>query len=383
MNRKIQAIKSIATNKVFGWKTKRKLLVIESDDWGAIRTSSKEAYDRLSILGYDMTSSCYNLDSLETNEDLEALYNVLNKYKDINNRPVCFTANIVTANPDFQIIKDSGYKNYGYESVINTCLNTSGSENVVELWKQGFNENVFFPQLHCREHLRFWEWMDKLSNNCDETLTTFHLGMCGLPVSTSKNKTSFFRTPYIKEDYLKKKSLSSAALIKPAFEIFERIFGFRPSSVVAPNVGWTSETESIWEECGIKFIQGGKVQIIDNIESKKFLYHYLGQSNNKGMLYLVRNCTFEPAKGIKFNHEQAFFEVNKAFNNDQPAIVSTHRVNYVGKIKPENRDHSLKELEMFLSSIVNKWPDVEFITSCELGELIANDHNSKKVGPIL
>ena len=29
-----------------GWRTKRKLVVIESDDWGAIRMPSKEIYNQ-------------------------------------------------------------------------------------------------------------------------------------------------------------------------------------------------------------------------------------------------------------------------------------------------------------------------------------------------
>ena len=36
----------LATN-LRGWKTRRKLLVIESDDWGAIRMPGRQAWERL------------------------------------------------------------------------------------------------------------------------------------------------------------------------------------------------------------------------------------------------------------------------------------------------------------------------------------------------
>ena len=32
-----------------GWRTKRKIVVIESDDWGSIRMPSKRAYEELKL----------------------------------------------------------------------------------------------------------------------------------------------------------------------------------------------------------------------------------------------------------------------------------------------------------------------------------------------
>jgi len=69
-------------------------------------------------------------------------------------------------------------------------------------------------------------------------------------------------------------------------------------------------------------------------------------------------------------------DIDIAFRWKKPAVISSHRVNYIGRLRPENRTNGLKKLEALLQSIIAKWPDVEFMTSVELGDLITN--KSKK-----
>ena len=55
---------------------------------------------------------------------------------------------------------------------------------------------------------------------------------------------------------------------------------------------------------------------------------------------------------------------------NKPAIICTHRLNYVGYLDNGNRDNNLILLELLLSKIKKKWPNVEFMSSNELLELI-------------
>ncbi len=58
---------------VLAYKTNRKIIVFESDDWGSIRMPSKFAYSNLLKKEIDVDKSLYDtLDSLEKKEDLEA-----------------------------------------------------------------------------------------------------------------------------------------------------------------------------------------------------------------------------------------------------------------------------------------------------------------------
>ena len=61
-----------------GWHTRRRLVVIESDDWGSIRTPSTEAYNTLLRQGIRVDRDPYcRYDSLATPGDLSNLFEVL------------------------------------------------------------------------------------------------------------------------------------------------------------------------------------------------------------------------------------------------------------------------------------------------------------------
>ena len=56
------------------------------------------------------------------------------------------------------------------------------------------------------------------------------------------------------------------------------------------------------------------------------------------MIYLVRNRTFEPAQSSSKNYwESTYRQIENAFAKGTPAIISSHRVNFIGSINQENR----------------------------------------------
>ena len=373
MHPKITPVYSRTLNWFRGWRTNRKLVIIESDDWGAIRTASGRAYSELQRKGYDMKASCYNLDALETNDDLELLFELLMQYKDINGRHPCITANMVMANPDFETVAKNNFKTYHFQSVSETISGYPDSDCVEKLWLEGLHNEVFIPQFHCREHLRYWEWMTDLVNAESEAVETFRLKMCGLPKASSKRNVSYFSPPYMVDSVLTKKGTSIGELINPGIDLFEEIFGFKPASGVAPNVAWTSTVEKVWRENGLKYVQGGWSQVVDDGNRRIYLPRYLGMQSND-LTHLVRNVTFEPAKNKKrFGVDECLLGVESAFKRGAPAIICSHRVNYIGRICKANRDKGLTDLKILLYSIIKKWPDVEFISSPELGDYMNNN----------
>lgn len=85
------------------WHTDRKIIVIDSDDWGSIRMPSREVYQKLLNKGYAVDRDAYNkYDSLASEADLSNLFDVLSRYKDKNGNSPVITANAVMANPDFK-----------------------------------------------------------------------------------------------------------------------------------------------------------------------------------------------------------------------------------------------------------------------------------------
>ena len=107
-----------------GWRTNRKIIVIESDDWGTVRMPSRMVYEKLLKAGLNLNGGDglrYSLyDSLESQADLEGLFQVLFSFRDFNDSPAVITANSVVANPDFKKIKESGFQRYYYEPFTET-----------------------------------------------------------------------------------------------------------------------------------------------------------------------------------------------------------------------------------------------------------------------
>src|SRR5690554_1688411 len=79
-----------------GWRTNRKIVVIESDDWGSLRMSSIKAYQDLKNKGVSLDQGAgarYNqYDTLASKEDLAHLFDVLKSVKDKNGKAAKFTA---------------------------------------------------------------------------------------------------------------------------------------------------------------------------------------------------------------------------------------------------------------------------------------------------
>jgi len=351
-----------------GFRTNRKIVVFESDDWGSIRMPSKNTYRRLLSDGYQVDKNDYEKnDSLASEKDLTMLFDLLVRFKDINGSSPLFTANTIVANPDFKRIKESGYRDYFYEpftETLNKYENCSGS---FELWKQGIQEKIFMPQFHGREHLNVSEWMNALKTGDKDALYAFDLGIPGL---FSKNS---YTTRYMAA--LKASSISEIDqindILKDGLLLFEKIFGYKSTTFIAPCYTWHPLNEKTLWENGVTHIQGNLTQIIPELSNKSTRkIHYFGQKNQYNQAYLVRNVQFEPTKMKNSIVENCLSKIKIAFICKKPAIISTHRINYIGSLNPENRDNSLRLLENLLKNILKIWPNVEFMSSNQLAEIM-------------
>lgn len=356
-----------------GWRTNRKIIVIESDDWGMIRMASRESYRWFLKKGYHVDQCPYNRnDSIEGNDDLELLFEVLSSVKDRNGNSALFTANNIVANPDFEKIRDSGFQVYYFEPFTETLKKYPGRDRVFELYKQGISQKVFYPQFHGREHINVNRWMDGLNSGIKLLHDAFKQNMFTVhkkgKISGRRDNLDAFGLKYEKE------WVGVKEIIQTGINLFEGLWGYRSLSFIAPCYIWPVEIESILAKNGVKYIQGTHVQrmpCIDDEDKIIKMYHYLGQKNRLKQSYLVRNVYFEPTEnGRDGSVEKAMKQIKIAFRYKKPAIVSSHRVNYAGSINPENRDINLKLLGDLLQRIVKQYPDVEFMSSDQLGKLM-------------
>lgn len=360
---------TIRTNliNVLGVKTPR-IIVFESDDWGSLRMPNKEVYDTLVKQGFEFSSMPYErVDSIATEDDLTALFQILSKYSDsLGNHPI-FTALSVSANPDFEKIKESGFEKYYYVSLDETLTQYSKTTNLKELWKEGIRSGVFYPQFHGREHLNVPRWMrDLKKEDCDNRLV-FDYGIPGF----FERSTMQLGNPYAKafRHYSKEDLDFVVQSVKEGLTLFEELWGYKSLTLMSPAYTWNDDVEKAAYESGVKYLQTAFYQHKSFETGTKVVHHFFGQKNKFGQRYLLRNCSFEPIQNGYSNCvvDNCLKEIEIAFIHKKPATISSHRLNYIGRLDVNNRDKSLRLLDTLLGEVVKRWPDAIFMNSAMVG----------------
>jgi hypothetical protein len=353
-----------------GWSTKRKIVVIESDDWGSIRMPSKEVYDDLLTKGLPVNKSYFTrYDSLESKEDLQQLFAVLRSFEDKNGRNPSITANALVANPDFDAIKNDNFETYHYEKIEKTYQRYYGNTDVFELWKkEGIEGRLLYPQFHGREHIGVWEWMHALHSGEPQELLGFEskaiLGL-GNRKSATRQKDYTAAFDYVSDE----EKFSLIPILEEGLQLFEGTFGFKSKSFIAPSAirgDYLDEclfaNNVLYHQLGGQWVPNGKGGIV-------YKDRFWGDRNEFGQIYWRRNVMFEPSRQPDFDWvSSAMKEVNIAFRWGKPAVINSHRVNFMGTLSEENRANSLQLLSELFSALLKKWPDVEFMCSDELGD---------------
>ena len=132
--------------------------------------------------------------------------------------------------------------------------------------------------------------------------------------------------------------------------------------------------EKYLKECGVKYLQGLVTQKIpygDDCNIKFRKKNFQGTRSPEGLIYLMRNVFFEPSQTIKPEAVDDFlYRIKLAFRWGKAAVICAHRLNFIGSIDPKNTDRNLPMFQELLKRIVKQWPDVEFMSSDQLGNVI-------------
>lgn len=353
-----------------GFRTNRKIVVIESDDWGAIRLPSVDLLGKLELMGIKLNKDfMLRYDALASEEDLAALFELLDNF-DPKKKPA-ITANTIVANPDFQKIEKSNFTEYYFEPFTDSLKRYPSHKNSIRLWYEGMGKKIFRPQFHGREHLQVGRWMRGLKDTSSETFRLFDERLYAVCGSASTETRKSYLAAY-EWDNKEDRSFSIQS-VRDGLDLFESLFGYRSESAIAPNYIWSSDLEEELWQGGVKYLQGGTVQRSPDIETgeNRMLRHYMGEKNDCGQRYMIRNCRFEPSSDPHYNWvDNCLEQIKIAFQWRKPAIIESHRVNFIGYIDRSNREKNLVLFEELLRRITEAWPDVEFMTSDQLGSLI-------------
>ncbi len=353
-----------------GWSTGRKIIVFTVDDYGSVRMASKTARENLRKQGLKIDSSKFDMyDGLEDAEDLIQLYETLSSVKDKNSNPAIFTAMSLPANPDFAKMRNTGYIEYNYELITDTWQKLPGYERMKSIWEEGINKKLIYPQFHGREHLNVKVLLDLLQKKDKEVLACFDNHSFGA-ISAKPYPSINYVAAFEFDKYEENEALKEIAF--DGLNAFEKVFGYRAKHFAAPGAREHRCLAETLYKGGIRFIDSDMIKKEHQGNMKyENSYNFTGKKNEFQQVLLVRNCVFEPNPFDNLDWVgYCLKQIEIAFKWNKPANISTHRVNFAGHIEPSHRKKGLSLLRSLLKEIVKRWPDVEFMTSLELGELI-------------
>lgn len=359
----------------YGWKSNRKIVVFSVDDYGNVRLDSKKARKSMDNAGLKVFSRFDAFDALETKLDLEILYDTLSSVKDKNGHHAVFTPFVVPCNIDFDKMKLDKYQNYNYEVLPITYEKLASKDPLSydgawSLWQEGINRGLMVPQFHGREHINLKIFEEKLAKKDYELLT----------VLKNRSYTSITNSGYSTISYTAafefwefKENERFTGIINDGLNKFEQVFGYRSVHFNPPGGREHPVIHQALKDAGIKYLDTPLIKSEHQGKGKyKKIINYTGKKNSIGMTYQVRNVVFEPTDERGFDWvNYCMKQIETAFFWNRPAIISSHRVNFSGHIDPRNREIGINKLKSLLSRISNNWPDVEFMSANELGNLIS------------
>lgn len=358
---------------IYGWKTKRKIVVLSIDDYGNVRLDSKKARENLNKAGLKVLSRFDAFDTLETKEDLEALYDVLDSVKDKNGKSAIFTPYALPCNINFEAMALEENERYIYELLPETFTKLSAKnpqtyEGTWELWKEGIGKGLMKPQFHGREHFNLKVFEEKLSNKDKEILVNLQ----------NRSYTSISSSGYSSIGYTAAFAFHNeddnsklATIIEDGTSQFQRVFGYKSATFTPPAQEFPLQLLTSLHKHGFTSIDRPfyhQVHIGNGRYKRKF--NTTGFNRKIGLTKIVRNVVFEPTHGDINHVEKAMQQIKAAFKWNKPAIISSHRVNFCGYIDENNRKVGLSALQNLLNRIVKEWPDVEFMSAEELTKTI-------------
>lgn len=347
-----------------------KIIVIESDDWGAECISEQAAYKQLFDKGLPIDGDPYSkFDNIASERDLDRLFNLLVSFKDRDGNHPIITANVNMGNPDYTKIKENNFQHFFWRKLDVTLEDHSKRTPLLDIWNDAIKSNVFFPQLHSREHLNVIPWLKDLRENRFEVSKAFEYGVFNVNVSYKVGNRNDYRAAFDYQSVEETKFHVNA--IQEAYHEFIRVFGFASMSFIAPCYTWNQIHEACLKDLGVNIIQGAANYKCPQGfgQSYKIIRNGFFSKNAFNQTYLSRNVMFEPSQEVASVERiisNTLKQIRNAFLFGKPAIISMHRLNVIGNRVQQNADDNLKMLGHLFNLILQKWPDVRFKKTIDL-----------------
>ena len=315
------------------------VLIFESDDWGP----------------GDPTHA----------QRLRRLADTLNDYKDAYGHPPVMTLGLVLAIADGRQMRECSHD---YAAVTLADARFAAIREAIEY---GVRCGVFALQLHGKEH--YWPRSLMEAAKTDKAVAAW----LGTEYPATEGLSPALQSRWIDASALPSRALEDndiEAAVKDEVALFEHIFGCKANVVVPPTFVWTSAVEHAWAKHGIHVLvtPGQRFERRDN-QGKVVAGDVIirnGMLSRHPLIYVVRDDYFEPAKGHRAEHAVAALELKTKCG--RPALLETHRFNYVGD--PSLAERAYTELQRAIEGALRSCPQLRFASTEVLAHALRTQH---------
>ncbi len=231
--------------------------------------------------------------------------------------------------------------------------------------KQGIDQGLWYPEFHATWHYDPTMRLQKaLETDFARGLT--QAGVMLFPGSEKARELGSWR------------SLADLSYeLLESQQIFEHVFQRPVGSVIAPDYTWNDKVEDMWERHGVKVIQGKREQRDPTLgpgkwgRGLKYIKKQWALVGQRQRTYLERNCRLEPVQAPDPDSivQTCLQDTRNAWKRSQPAVVETHRVNFVHD-DPAIVQTGQNSMQKYLDELCNS-PDnlPTFMVDTEIAQL--------------
>ena len=349
-----------------------KAVVLESDDWGLCAWVPDDQAHRALVdapAWRGPAGRIYGRSTLETASDVERLCAVLDEFRGGDGLAPLWQANTILAAPDFARLVPPLFE-IGDLPLL--CWPDAPPRwrrpGLWERVERGRAAGLWWPELHGLHHVPAAAWLNALRRGAaDARRAHQHESIvCQVSLDSSEYDAG-------------EPVAQRARNLDLALERFRALFGVAPASLCPPNYRWDDWLETRAEEVGL-ILQGKSEQAGRRWPRLgRLLDRYRWPDARGGLFAMPPRIAFEPrgTAGGLLGAEAVHREVWAAWRRGQPAVVSTHRVNYAHLDPPwsESGRAALRDLLSRLAA-----DGARFMIDAEVGSLVQHGWSLRPVG---
>lgn len=318
---------------------RRPVVIVESDDWGPAGAQDVSA--------------------------LESLIKMLEGQRDMQERAAVMTLGMLLSVPDREKLRVGNLDRYfrlGFDHRPFQALHAT--------LMAGVEQGVFSLQLHGMEH--YWPAALMARATGDRYVRSWLLegreqAASQLPADLQSRWTDASSLPSVD---LPEHAIKAA--VEEECREFAKVFGHAAKVAVPPTFVWNDTVEQAWSEAGIEVLiasprrntgRGIKGELIEDDGGSISN----GMTSGSGLLYMVRNCYFEPELGHQVGDKVEEILMNSRMA--RPSLVESHHFNYAGS--NARGVENIDKLGELLQTVRMRLPNVRFLATEELAKSIA------------